>query len=186
MAVTPVYGWRLPDGGIAADGPDAFSDLATDIENTLSAGDWSAYTPTWTSNGSQQPSNPATKVGRFKVFESWCDFRVYMSFGGSVNGGKGRLYIGLPVPATSAIAEQWVPCKLYVPTVGSWQGTAQITAGATSALPLFNAHEGTAIAAPWLNNNDSGAAGTGIPAMPGHWTAENGGNIVVGGRYYAG
>ena len=183
MGATAVYGWRLPDGPIAADGPDAFSDLASDIETTMSAPNWNSYTPAWASQGSQQPANPATKVGRYSVSNGWCDFLIYMSFGGTVNGGKGILSLGLPVAASSQVPEQTVRTKLWVPAVANWDGIGLISAGATVVYPLFTVANNNSTVGYWQNNDNTGAAGTGIPNMPSHWTCENGGNVVVTGRY---
>lgn len=183
MAVTPVYGWRLPDGPIGANGPKAFSDLGTDIETTLAGVTVQNYTPSWTSDGSQQPANPASKTGRYRLANGWCDFSIYISFGGSVSGGKGRLALGLPVAASSQLFEQVVRAKLWVPLVGNFDGIGLIPSGSTSVWPLFTVSVNNSNIQYWLNNDNTGAAGTGVPLMSGHWPCESGGNAIVSGRY---
>lgn len=182
MGTTPVYGWRTPDGGVGANGPDALMTLATDIETTLTSGGWTGYTPSWT-GGVQNPANPASKVGRYRLANGWCDFEIYIGFGGSVYGGKGPLYIGLPATASVAINEQLSLCKLWVPAVGNIEGFGLIRAGSSVVEPIFPVNLSSAIMATWRNNDDAGNPGTGIPQIPGHWTAEANGNIGVSGRY---
>ena len=184
MAVTPVYGWRLPDGPIGANGPVALSNLATDIETTLAGVQYQNYTPSWTSDGLQQPSNAATKIGRYRLANGWCDFSIFISFGASVSGGKGRLQLGLPVAASSQLFEQITRAKLWNPNVGAViDGIGLISAGGTSVWPMFTVASTNSNLGYWTNNDNANNPGTGIPQFPGHWTAENGGNVAVTGRY---
>jgi hypothetical protein len=183
MAVTPVYNWRLPDGPVAANGPQAFANLATDIEATLAGVGVSTYTPSWTSDGSQQPANPSSKVGKYRLANGWCDFSIYIGFGASVSGGKGRLALGLPVAASSSLFEQVVRCKLWVPAIGNWDGIGLIPAGSSSVWPLWTVASNNSTITYWRNNDDNNNPGTGYPQIPGHWTCESGGNVVVSGRY---
>lgn len=187
MAVTPVFGWRLPDGGIAADGPDAFADLAIDIENTLSAIAWNSYTPAWTSRGSVQPANPSTKVGRYRIANGWCDFSIVLQFGVSTNGGNGALEVGLPVAASSQLFEQVARCKLWLPTAGGqWAGTALIPAGSTSCRLMMSTSGTNPTQNDWRNADSTNAAGTGFPQIAGKYAVESGGNMIVSGRYMTG
>lgn len=183
MGVTPVYGWRLPDGGIAADGPDAFADLAIDIETTLSAPGWNSYVPAWYSGGSQQPSNPAVKLGRYRLANGWCDFSVFMTFGPSSGGGKGPLYVGLPVAASSQLPEQVGRIKLWMPSTGNFPGTAVISANASATRMMMCYSPDNCTEHDWSSADESGQPGTGVPRLAGRHPVENGGNIGVSGRY---
>ena len=183
MGTTPVYGWPLPDGPLGANGPKAFSDLALGIENTLAATGVQSYTPSWTSDGSQQPANPSSRVGRYRLANGWCDFSIFLGFGASVSGGKGRLALGLPMAASSQLFEQVVRAKLWHPTSGVWDGIGLIPAGSSSVWPLWTVQSTNSNIDYWVNNDNNNTAGTGVPKIAGHWTAENGGNVVISGRY---
>lgn len=184
MGFSSVYGWRLPDGPLGANGPKAFSELAGDIEGTLSGVRMQSYTPTWSSDGSQQPSNPASRIGRYQLSNGWCDFSIYISFSSTSSGGKGRLSLGLPAPASSQLAEQVVRAKLWHGTTGLIvDGIGLIAAGASAVRPMWTVSQSNSNIDFWLNNNDGNQPGTGIPQIPSHWTVEPGGNVVVSGRY---
>lgn len=182
MAVTPGHGWPIPDLANVADGPDGFSDLAIAIENTLDSRSQQSYTPAWASLGSVQPANPSARQGLYRVIGPNCYFNTVISFGASTTGGKGALRVSIPVPASTAIAEQWVICTLLTPGSSTrWQGIAQITSAAnTWCNPTFCSSSTENQLANWMGSQESTVAG--YPSI-GVATVQNGGHIRINGFY---
>lgn len=184
MATTPIYGWRLPDLGVVANAPDAFLNLGTDIENTLANASVNSYTPAWTSGGSAQPANPTSKVGRYKVTNGWCDIAIFLTYGASVNGGEGILSLSLPVAASSAIPEQILRAKTWLPNGGNFEGVAIVNASATVIGVQFNQSAALATMDWWRGSNGAGSPlGSGVPSVAGQYGVQANGNMAITGRY---
>lgn len=183
---SPSYGWRLPTLADVADGPAAFLNMATDIEGTINDKALLTYTPSWNSSGAIQPSNPASREGKYSVRNGWCDVSIKLTFGGSTSGGSGNLDLGLPLIPSTAIAEALFHAKLYTPGVGWWNGYAFANSGSTKVYPFFPQSLNTPLCNPWRSSDASGAIGTGIPTLGGQYGIASGGDIVVYGRYYVG
>jgi hypothetical protein len=186
MAVTPVYGWPIPDLGNVADGPDGFAKMANSIEATVSSKGFLSYTPAWTSGGSLQPSNPISRLGRYRVLNGWCDVIIQIGFGPSTSGGKGQLRLSLPVPAVADLTEQLLFAALWCPGAGlKFLGVGQILTPSftfvTPLLPIDTTHNNVT---PWMSAQDgTGVPGTGFPEIPGSASVQSSGNIYVQGRY---
>ncbi len=183
MATTPVYGWRIPDLGSVADGPDGFSDLALDIETTVAGSSILAYTPTWTSDGANQPLNPASRSGTYQVQNKVCQFAARLTFSSSTNGGTGVLRVGLPQPARAGML-QFATCYLYVPNDHPvWLGQAEIRAGENTCIPTFkdrlNGLDGY-----WMNAGADTSPGGPPRTVNGSYNVTNGGFIQVAGSYF--
>ena len=179
---SPVKHWRLPSLLDPADGPDAYMKLAVDAETSISASDVTAYTPTWSSTGAIQPSNPASKIGRFRLSQGWCDVYIYLSFNASTSGGSGFLWLSLPVAPSASYPEQSIPVQTYIPGYSMFNGLLQIQAS-TVAYPYFTRGRSDAGASPWACTDATAAAGTGTPLVPGSYPIVTGGWLSISGRY---
>jgi hypothetical protein len=187
MAVTPVYGWRIPDLGSVADGPDGFSDLALDIEGTVNGANILTYTPSWTADGNAQPLNPGERSGVYQVRNKVCQFFAQLTFTSSTGGGAGALRVGLPVPARAGML-QFAPCRLSIPADHPlWMGMAEIRSGENSCIPAFPVTSTNSIYGYWQSVSAVGQpTSTGVPrTVNGGFNIVNGGSITVAGTYLA-
>jgi hypothetical protein len=184
MAVTPVYGWRIPDLGSVADGPDGFSDLALDIEGTVNGSNILAYTPSWSSDGGNQPTNPASRSGTYQVRNKVCQFAARLTFGSSTNAGTGILRVGLPLQARAGML-QFATCYLYVPNDHPvWFGQSEIRGGENTCIPGFTDRT-NGLFGYWINGAEGTSAPTGQPrTVNGGYSVTNGGYIQVAGSYF--
>ena len=180
---SPVKHWRLPSLPDPADGPDAFMKLATDAETTIGATEVTAYTTTWGSLGGAQPSNPASTIARFRLSQGWCDVYIHLSFNASTSGGTGILYLTLPVAPSAAYPHQSIQTMLYVPGYSFFGGDVRIDGGSTTTYPFFPRGLTNAGASNWQSADDTGAAGTGVPLVPGSYPINASGWLSVSGRY---
>src|SRR5690349_7658926 len=71
MATTTPDSWTTPDLSSAAD-ITQLTALMQQVEATLNNRQTLTYTPTWTSAGAQQPTNPSERFGLYKIgFDGW-------------------------------------------------------------------------------------------------------------------
>lgn len=189
MALTTPDGWTTPDLSSPAD-ITQITTLAQAVEATINKKSLLSYTPSWTSVGGAQPSNPASRQGFYTVgSDGWCDFYARIMFGASTSGGSGSLMVGLPLPADSTMITQNVQAVLHNP-VGArvlWVGTAQVDnyGNYRSIQPWFPYSPTDSRQFPWAS---AGSPWTNTPipnvgAAAGTYSVQNGGNILVTGRY---
>ena len=72
---------------------------------------WTAYTPTWTSDGTQPTLGNGTLTGFYKQIGKLVCVRVIFIFGTTSNSGTGTWRFSLPIAAASADGVQ-LPCSL--------------------------------------------------------------------------
>lgn len=184
MAVTPVFGWPIPNLTDVADGPDGFSDLALAIENTLNDRTWLSYTPSWTSMGTVQPSNPGARVGRYKVTRGVCEVRIYLSFTGSSTGGTGQLQLGLPLPAQNLGTYPLMGLMSYARSAAGIRYLGFGGCGTDSKHnPTFPTSTTDVRMESWRNALEGNAPGNSIPDVGGDFFIRNGAFISVWGSY---
>lgn len=176
------FGWTVPLLGEGADGPDAFSDLGTQIAATLQDTTVQTYTPAWTADGLQPGALGATQ-GRYRVNHGMCDFTAYLGFGSSTSGGTGPLHVGLPKASRADIQSQLVSCWLHVGGIAFFHGFGTISASGTTVSPFFPISASASNYAPWTNANASNDWVDAIPYV-GNFTVLAGGWVVVTGRYF--
>jgi hypothetical protein len=178
---SPTYGWPLPTYPTSPpDAPAAFAALAGAIEDTYEAPPVT-YIPTWVADGSVQPTAPSVTQGWWSQRNGWCTVAIYLGFGPSTTGGRGALRVALPQVA--AAVEQFLPCKLFVPGLGDFVGSAWIQPGAMECRPQFPIASTSAVVDDWRSLSTGGTAGTGVPPASGAATVQNTGNLVITGRY---
>lgn len=186
MGATPEFSLPWPELPDRPQGPDGFKNLATAIEaaTLLQRDDGSltkSYTPTWLSKLTQQPTG-AVWTARYEVRNGWCEVDIFGQFSASTYGGRGPLVVGLPVKARSGITQQYLSVKYGTSTVGSYLGYAYMLATGAECIPYLPINQFSTKMNLWQSANESGAAGTGCPAVPGQYTVAPG-NISIWGRY---
>jgi len=188
MATQADFGWELPDLSDVADGPDAFLQFADDIAATVKDRALISYTPSWNSAGAQQPSGTASRQGFYRVDNGICTFSAHLYFGPSTIGGSGKLSIGLPVPATSAISTQTVDTHLWTPSASAvWHGVGfiDVQSGWTTARPYFPVNNSRSDMLQWAHTaGDFGLAIPTITGAVGGFNVMNGGDITLNGSYF--
>lgn len=185
MDATAIYNFPYPELGDDADASAQLEALAMAVEAAYTDTTFSTYTPSWTSVGAgvTQPTNPATRVGYYRVDNGWCDLTIYMSFGPATTGGTGYYNIGLPVLPSATYSDQCIMGKLWIPTQGPFPSMLHMYGGQILALPMCVNTDTNPQMIVWGNADTSGAAGTGRPQIPGTYTVQNGGHIGWTGRY---
>jgi hypothetical protein len=207
MGQTEHYHIPWPDGPGAADGPNGFEDIALATEAglaaTLTENKAVAFTPSWSSQGAQQPNiGNGSKTGYYTVRNGWCTFVANIWFGTTTSGGTGFLQVGLPVAANSTL-EQELPCKLWCPAAygdnggGNFLGFVHIAPSAYgSCVPWLPYSRSSTVLGGWRNCDESASPTTGIPFIdsahynvstinsnPGAFTSGRNGNFMYGGTY---
>jgi hypothetical protein len=190
MGTTPIYGFRYPELGVSADGPDAVSKLALDVEGELSTSDVQSFTPTWGAFGlggaTINPSGAASRIMRYTVDRGVCTIACELTFGGSTNGGRGQLYLTLPVAPRADLIEQKLPCTTNIPSMGTFWGVASLFAGVAQAWPLFLLSS-NGVMGGWKSSDGTGASGIGTPTVPSGsgngYPIQIGGNFIMTGSY---
>lgn len=185
VSFTPVFSWPIPSLADIADAPDAFDDALNAIESTMIVDQVLTYTPTW--GGSlAAPASPSAIAGRYRVQNGMCDLWIGMTFGASTSGGSGPLTLTVPIAARASVAEQWLPCKIFVPGVngGNFFGAAYVVNGGSLIYPHFPKSATDNRVQNWAGEATIGSGtGTGTPAISGSYTVLNGGNFYLTGRY---
>ena len=185
MGKTPVFNLRWPELGDPSDAPDGYEDLAEDTETALlglrDTPDDLAYTPTWRSAGSVQPSG-ASWNGRYSIRGGRCFLTLFGQFSTSTTGGTGAMAVGLPVRSRANFTEQEIFCKLFQNGY-SWCGFAYVPINSLEMLPYFPASQTRGDMWSWTSADESRQPGTGIPAVPGRYGVENYGNFAASGTY---
>lgn len=188
MATQADFGWELPDLSDVADGPDAFLQFADDIAATVKDRGLTSYTPSWTSEGSAQPSNTLRREGFYRIDNGICTFNAHLFFGPNTNGGSGNLQIGLPVPANSAISTQHLSAHLWTPAATAvWHGPAFIDFASNwiRARPFFAVNNTRSDMLGWASTGGFlGLSIPTIPANPGSYSVMNGGDFSIHGSYF--
>lgn len=183
MGTTAVYAFPYPEDGVTAQGPSATQALANAIEAAYTDTTWTTYTPAWTSAGTIQPGSPTTIFGRYRLDHGWCDVAIGAMFGPSTSGGNGALRFSLPFAASSAINQQILVAKTWLPANGLWGGIGVIDIGGTVVRPHFGAVSTQCNLQAWQSaETPSGGTATGWPQVAGY-SIQNGGNCYVSGRY---
>jgi hypothetical protein len=182
---TPVYGFHYPTLASIADGPDGFQDLALDVEATLQAKTLTSFTPVWidAAGGVFPPTSPATMAGKYRVWGGRCFMQINTTFGPSTTGGRGALVFNTPLPAANTGFDQYLFCRLSVPSVGFFQGIANIPPGAQVIYPGFPVSSSRSDYNNFASADAAANPGTGFPAAPGAFTVQNGGAITIVGSY---
>lgn len=170
MPTTPTYAWPYPAGTDAADVPFSMQQLATAIETTVTATDfsgaWIAYTPTITGTTSPTVEARYKKVGKTVLY------RVEIVFAGAATGA---MTMTLPVaqrtiltgsgPSFGAVYAKDVSAGLYINGQAIWEPT-------TSVCRIMLAASGT--------NSNLAEIG---PAAPFTWAVND--TISIRGEYEA-
>lgn len=185
MATTDVFNWPIPELGEAPNGPTGIQDLAEAIEATYGSTAYQTYTPTLVAGGVAFSNSNGTNLGRYRIWQGWCDLVVFMRFGSAVNGGTGELRITLPVPTASStsITEQWILCRLWTPSHGHWLGQVYCPPSSNQGYPYVPRGMSNTVNSILQNANSSGSVGTGYPVTPGNKTIQVNGVFAVNGRY---
>jgi hypothetical protein len=188
MATQADFGWELPDLSDIADGPDAFLQFADDVAGTIKDRAFTSYTPGWFSEGSTQPSNPATRTGFYRVHNGLCHFIVNLHFGAGTNGGTGALSVGLPLPATSVVGYQQIACYLWTPQASAvWLGHGVVDGvhNYTRIRPYFPVSNSRSDTLQWASSNGFlGLSVPSVPVNPGNSSVQNGGDFHAQGTYF--
>jgi hypothetical protein len=92
------------------------------LNNTRIDNDWSSYTPSWTSDGTQPVLNNGTLTGKYKQIGKTVFVRVKLLIGSTTTTGTGTWYFSLPVNAAAADAII-MPATLLDNTVAWYQAT---------------------------------------------------------------
>ena len=189
MGQTSVFTLPWPELPDLADGPDGFKDLAEATEaamlNERNGVFDQTYEPQWRATS----VNPfgAVWTARYSVRNGWCNLHIYGSFTASTNGGRGFLYLSLPVPTRANMGEQLFLAKTWLPLEGwNFGGWCFVPAGGSWMYPCFSNDNNTSAQNRWRSADETGASNTGIPrnASGGsNYGVQNGGNIVISGRY---
>jgi hypothetical protein len=88
---------------------------------------WSAYTPTWTTDGGTQPAlNNGTLTGFFKLIGKICFVRVKLNPGSTTTFGSGAFQFSLPFSASSPDSIQF-PCSILNNGFAWYQATVNGT-----------------------------------------------------------
>jgi hypothetical protein len=88
---------------------------------------WSAYTPTWTTDGGTQPAlNNGTLTGFFKLIGKICFVRVKLNPGSTTTFGSGAFQFSLPFSASSPDGIQF-PCSILNNGFAWYQATVNGT-----------------------------------------------------------
>ena len=88
---------------------------------------WSAYTPTWTTDGGTQPAlNNGTLTGFFKLIGKICFVRVKLNPGSTTTFGSGAFQFSLPFSAASPDGIQF-PCSILNNGFAWYQATVNGT-----------------------------------------------------------
>jgi hypothetical protein len=85
-------------------------------------GAWAAYTPSWTSDGTQPVLNNGTLTGKYKQIGKTVFVRVKLLIGTTTTTGTGTWYFSLPVTASASDAII-MPATLLDNTVSWYQAT---------------------------------------------------------------
>lgn len=183
---TPIFGWPIPTLSESADGPAALNALAVAIETTINDSSTTSYTPTWTADGSVQPTNPATKTGWYRTRAKICMFGATITFGASTTGGNGPLRLGIPLPAKAGITQTNINASLYNASPGNYDGQGEIRSGESTVLPRFliGVIPNDLSVGYWQYEPAGGGGGATVPNHPGGGkSVANGGYIRVNGSY---
>lgn len=185
MATTDIFSWRVPDLGAPPSGPAGIQNLAEDMEATYGSTAYQTYTPSLVSSGVAFSNSNGSNIGRYRVWQGWCDLVVFIKFGSAVNGGTNQLRLTLPLPTgpSSAITEQWVLCRLWTPSHGHWGGLVYLPSDSSQGYPYLPKAMGNTDNNVLQNTDSGGSNGTGIPLTPGSKTIQVNGIFTVNGRY---
>jgi len=186
MATQADFGWELPDLSDVADGPDAFLQFADDIAATIKDRGLTSYTPSWTSQGSQQPANPASRFGIYRIDHGLCTFNAKLVFGVTTLVGSGALQVGIPVPALNTV-QHLVQCMLWTPSASAiWYGPGFIDSATNyqSVQPEFPVQNDRSDMLPWASIG--GFLGRQTPYVPSNngYPVMAGGYITIQGQYF--
>jgi hypothetical protein len=185
MGATTTYGWETPDLGDPANAPADFLTALQDVEDTVKDATILSYTPTWASGGSVQPSGATTNIGQYRVDNGVCHLQLNLVCGGSVSGGMGYLSLTAPLPASTAIRRQFMPCYIAGTGNGIYQGFAQVTSDSGTLIWIyFPASASDSRMDRWKNANEGGAVGNSVPLVPGGYLVIPGTELVISGSYY--
>jgi hypothetical protein len=98
------------------------------------AGDWSTYTPAWTSTGTAPTAGNGTFAGRWTRIGKSIHLQAYILFGSTSNAGSGEWRFSLPVAAASigSGTRAWHGSAVGTnPSTAYWPGTVIIEGGAS-------------------------------------------------------
>jgi hypothetical protein len=130
----------------------------------VAAGDWTTYTPTWTSTGTAPTAGNGTFAGRYARLGKTVLLEMYVLFGSTSNAGTGEWRFSLPVAAASigSGTRAWVGSAIGTnPSTAYWPGIAVVEGGAsvlsiigpTSAAGSTNARWGATVPYTWSNGH---------------------------------
>lgn len=187
MGATTTFGWPFPNLSDPANGPAAYQALGQAAENTVKDSTILTYTPSWTSEGSVQPSGPASNIGYYRVDNGICRVAIRLTGGPGTSGGTGNLSLSVPLPPNTTIARQFLP--LYY-VIGGAGGGIYMGFGSlanylgTTMLVYLPATAADVRLGRWCNATEGNGTGTGIPVVPGWYGMVDGSEMVVQGFYY--
>jgi hypothetical protein len=133
------------------------------VGNVNWSGAWTAYTPTWTADGTAPAIGNGTLTGRYKQQGKTVFWSLRVVMGSTTTYGSGTWHFGLPV---SAQATNGVVC----PATMLNNGTAWYTGAA------FNEYQGTNSSVTVLSGSSAVA-----PTVPFTWSS--GCTLEINGSY---
>jgi hypothetical protein len=84
--------------------------LVVSEDFTWNGASYTAYTPTWATDGGTQPTVAnATRFGRYKIYGRMVHYYGYLEKGSSSTNGTGNFKLGLPIQASSNAALERFP-----------------------------------------------------------------------------
>lgn len=127
-------------------------------------GDWSTYTPTWTSSGTQPIAGNGVFNGRWCRLGKTINLQLFVQFGSTSNAGTGEWAFSLPVAAANIGSNAaWMGSAVGVnPGNAYWPGQSKIDSNASVVKALSATSAAGSTGAQW---------GTGVPYTwtNGHW-----------------
>lgn len=142
---------------------------------------WTSYVPAWTTDIGQPSIGNGTLLAAFDRRDNRVSLRLWVALGSTTNGGTGTWAFELPYPAHESVEQHGV-AKIYSPG-GSFAGLTHVGGGA-SVFNLLLPNSPTDLTLGFGRNADvTGAPGTGVPVIGGHYTLENGSNLAAAITY---
>lgn len=146
---------------------------------------WTPWTCVWTADVSFPPSiGNGTLDARYLLRDGpQIDWKIFLSFGTTTNGGRGGYTFSLPYPVVDGFYEQNGSCKAFTQGPANWHGFVFSPLSSQVIVPFFPVNGGVSFDAQAQNADLTGAPGTGVPATPGNITWTTGFNICMWGNY---
>jgi hypothetical protein len=152
------------------------------------ASPWISYTPTLrTTHGHVvNLGGGGVSSGRYQILGKVCHVYMYFEWGAAgYNGGSGLIWSPLPNNIISVnFRTQWVQAHLWVKNnamIADFHGQGAVYPNYNSITPWFVFSRSDNATAPYQIASSVGAAGTGIPRVPGGFP--EGGQLIINGEF---